>query len=199
MTDRDDLIKQLFKKKTDKSISRVSELIRENRVVDVVTPNLYGITDPDISKEVAKGEKYILGLPDDIKKSIKYYTGSGSSDINRNLRTESKDKQVNIKNMDKAILFAPPLEFPITVYRGVRGFDKIRDDNGYSSCSMNKNVSLNFGGGKCFTIKIPIGSRVLFVKPISLVSGEDEIIIGRGGTFEQIDSENAIYTAQLND
>lgn len=199
MVDRDEMIKKMLQKKMDKSVNKVAELTRENKVVTEVSPNMYKITDPDVSREVAKGEAYINSLPNDVKLSIKYYTGFGYNGINSSLRYKSKEKQNNIKNLDKAILFAPPLEFPITVYRGVTGFDQIRDDDGYSSCSMNKNVSLGFGGGKCFTIKIPIGSRILFVKPISSVPYEDEIIIGRGGTFEQIDGENAIYTAQLND
>ena len=63
----------------------------------------------------------------------------------------------------------------MTVYRGVRCIKELRDDNGFSSCSLKKSVSNLFGFGNVFTITIPSGSRILFVKPISLIPGEDEI------------------------
>ena len=185
-------------------VEKITAMENEN---SQLIENSYGIQDPNICPQIAEGEQYIKTLPDELTAALVAYTGSGYSDINQSLRggasRNRSERNTNtsllnlVPKIDKAFLTAPPLTHPMTVYRGVSGLDKLRDDNGFSSCSLKKDISNRFGGEKVFEILLPIGTRVLFVKPISCVRGEDEVLLDRSGEFREVIPGKLVYMSHL--
>lgn len=185
-------------------VEKITAMENEN---SQLIENSYGIQDPNICPQIAEGEQYIKTLPDELTAALVAYTGSGYTDINQSLRGGASrnrgERNTNtsllnlVPKIDKAFLTAPPLTHPMTVYRGVSGLDKLRDDNGFSSCSLKKDISNGFGGGKVFEILLPIGTRVLFVKPISCVRGEDEVLLDRSGEFREVIPGKLVYMSHL--
>ena len=200
--ERDKRIREMMEKKNKAKIDTMNSIVEKivstkNDDAKLVN-NSYGITDPNICPQIAEGEFYIKNLSEDIKSVVINYTGCGSVSINKSLRKKNKEKIGEIMKLDKAFLNAPPLTHPMTVYRGIRGIEELRDDNGFSSCSLHKIVSVCFGGGKVFEILLPIGTRVLFVKPISLFPGEDEVLVDRTGEFRALlDPCKLVYMSHL--
>ena len=181
-------IKKIIDTKASKKIKKLNTVIEK---ITVTTEN----DDKIINK------KYIESLPEGILQSIIAYTNESS--VNRFLRTKGKSSRSEethstmVRNMDIAFRNAPPLTSPITVYRGVRGFDELKDDLGFSSCSLSETISRGFGGGSVFTITVPSGSRVLFVESVSTYPGEQEVILDRCGFFEEIIPQKLTYTSHL--
>ena len=167
---------------------------------DSIIMDTYGLI-PDIYTN------YVDNLPENIKKSIIYYTNINSSDINTYLRygkaigritgeyyEEDEDNEEwtekvkeYIANIDEAFLNAPPLEESITVYRGQKR--KIYDAKSYTSTSLDLKTALDPGfiskeNWCCmYVITVAPGSKILSVVNISHVSEENEIILDRGGAF----------------
>ena len=211
--EREKRIRAMMSRKSDKAVEKMNSVVEKITgksmpgEIEIETgskfiPNSYEITDPTIWPQIAKGEAYIKSLDKGILDSLIHYTGFGYSAINGALRG-SRDIDRNphlIRNIDTAFRRAPRLEAPMTVYRGVRNITELRDDNGFSSCSLKKSMSVVFGGGKCFTITIPTGSRVLFLNPISLFKGENEVLIDRSGSFRALlEVGQLVYVSQLNE
>lgn len=198
--ERDRRIREIMEKKTKATTDKMNSIV-EKIVVYVnedakIVNNLYGISDPNICPQISKGEEYVKSLSEDIKSIIIHYSGSGSSYINKSLRKNTKENIGQVIKLDKAFMNAPPLTHPMTVYRGISGLEKLRDDNGFSSCSLNKSVSKSFG--KVFEILLPIGTRVLFIKPISTVPHEDEVLIDRSGEFRALlDPNKLVYMSHI--
>ena len=186
---RDERIRMMFGKKDDEMVSKLTtKLVGNNSYHKEVISNTYGITDPNLCPQISEGEKYITSLPKHVQAQIKSYTGAGAFELNRILRTSShlqEDTRRRADVLDIAFRHCPMLTSPMVVYRGIRGVD-LRDDNGFSSCSLNKKISDGFGGGTSNKITLAIGSKVLFVKPISACPHEDEVIVSRGGSFREL-------------
>ena len=206
--DRDKRIREMMSRKSEHIVEKMNKALQKIdltlSLIPHVSSNSYEITDPNLCPQITKGEEYIKNLSLEILNEIQYYTGSGYGSINKILRhgnkgeTYSKNQLIHmISSIDTAFRNAPPLEVAMTVYRGVRNIKDLRDDCGFSSCSLNKSVSCSFGNNNVFTITIPAGSRILFVKPISLVPAEDEVILDRGGMFRNLVPGKLIYTSQL--
>lgn len=203
--ERDKRIREMMLKKREKGVEKMNKVFEKIIVTPQLddisyTSNSYKITDPLICPQITKGEEYIKSLSPDITDAIKKYTGSDYISINGDLRKGLKkdDSYFLISCIDKAFRHAPPLDNPITVYRGINSISGLRDDNGFSSCSLNKNTPTGFGGN-VFTITIPAGSRILFIKPISLYQSEDEVLIDRCGMFRKLVIGKLIYVSQLDD
>ena len=207
--DRDLLIRNLIQKKKkdayEKAFAQTVEInqkilkVQEN---PKVVPNAYESVNPATCPDIARGEEYVKSLDPAVQSIIQHYTGSDSSQINNTLRLKMNTKMESthlggsvytaLTLLDKAFAGAPPLESAITVYRGVRNI-ALKDDLGYSSCSLRKQVSDGFGGGDCYTIILPAGSRVLFICPLSRCLNEAEILIDRSGSFKSIGHKKLVY------
>lgn len=215
MTSREFMIKNLVeKKKAEAEKRKKEEYEKQSRLFQEASlkitkrqenpksiPNSYLIKDPNICPDIFRGEEYIKTLNAQTIMVLRDYTGSGSRTINDDLRTRASKSQIldQIKLLDKAFDNAPPLESAITVYRGVGEFVKIRDELGYSSCSLKKEVSIKFGRGSCYTIILPAGCKVLFICPISACPSECEVLVNRSGFFRALDKqgETLIYENEL--
>ena len=205
--ERDKRIREMMSRKSEKVVEKMNSTLEKIEIKSSLVPerifNSYGILDPNLCPQIAKGEKYIKSLEPGVESAVKKYTGCGYVNINGCLRRSrsrgfsSDEFKYIISRIDIAFKNAPPLEVSMTVYRGVGNIDELRDDSGFSSCSLVKAVSNSFGGGNVFTITIPAGSRVLFVKPISMVPAEDEVLIDRGGIFRELVPGKLIYVSQL--
>ena len=206
--ERDKRIREIMSLKNKKIVEKMNSVIEKIDVKACQLPqiieNSYGIKDPDLCPQIAKGEEYVKNLSPDVKKAVISYTGCAYGAINGGLRRErlfagfsSDEFAYMVSRIDIAFKNSPPLEIPMTVYRGVKNIHKLRDDSGFSSCSLQKNVSKCFGGDNIFTITIPVGSRIIFVKPISENPAEDEVLIDRGGMFRELVAGKLIYVSQL--
>ena len=201
--ERDKRIRAMMSRKTEivteKMNSVTEKIIATTNENSKFIENSYGVVDPNICPQIADGENYIQNLPKDLQTAIKNYTGSGYGSINRGLRMlKIKECSYYIEKLDMAFKNAPPLTHPMNVYRGVPKLDELRDDNGFSSCSIAKSVSNSFGHGNVFEILLPIGTRVLFVNIISLNRGENEVLIDRSGQFREILPGKLVYMSHLD-
>ena len=195
-----DMMSRKLGKKIDKMNSVIEKISMEVNENAVFISNTYGITNANLCPQIAEGEKYISSLSPDITKSVRDYTGNSYRSINTSLRKNKVcETSRDILNIDSAFRTAPPLTYPMIVYRGIKGVDKLRGDDGFSSCSLRSGISMWFGGGKLFEITIPFGTRVLFVKPISLNENEDEVLLDRCGAFREIIPGKLIYMSHLTE
>ena len=198
--ERDQRIREMIKKRTDDKLEKMEEIVKkitpgENPNSEFIS-NSYGISDPRLCPQIALGESYIKNLPDDVKTAIIEYTGCAYITINMALRRgKSLGSIADLRSrlfleylplLRKAFSNAPPLVHPMTVYRGIKKLRELRDDNGFSSCSLYRRTPSSFGLGNVFEILLPIGTRVLFVKPISRVPGEDEVLLDCIGEFREL-------------
>ena len=215
---RDDLIRKMmerkkkesqikkegaYKKNAESFYSAAAKIVKKQEQPKIIT-NSYGIKDPNLCPDIARGEAYILSLNEEAQKLITNYTGSGYM-INQEMRgkvrkqSDSNSAEYWKRILDKAFDEAPPLEAAMTVYRGVgRGVSDL-NDLGYASCSLNENVSKRFGGGKCFKIVLPAGSKILFICVISYIKPEMEVLINRVSNFEKFDGEKVVYENGLSE
>lgn len=199
MATKESLIKQLIEKKKKEEYEKKSsqfydaslKITKAQENPKIIT-NSYSVSDPNTCPDIFRGEEYIKKLSLPTVRAVHDYTGSGYSVINRNLRAKMSVSSDCIKLLDIAFNGAPPLESALTVYRGVRNFVEIRDDLGYSSCSLKESVSTAFGGGSCYTIILPAGCKVLFVCPISCVKSECEVLVNRSGIFRAINDKGNV-------
>lgn len=133
-------------------------------------------------------EQYVSNLSHSITETIKDYTGSDYEEINTALRhrkTPSAAIAKKIEDLDAAFLGAPPLQHPITVYRGMKGKLDSSLASAYVSTSTDRIVPKDFTGGKCclFEIQVPAGSKVLPLMRISEVKYEHEVLLHRKGVL----------------
>ena len=198
--ERDKRIREMMEKKTrgkEEKMNKIVEkiIVTENQDAELIK-NSYGVTDPNICPQIAEGEKYVRSLDTETRKIIENYMGQGYTLINGSLRRgDEKNIQHIIKILDVAFSHAPPLTHPMTLYRGIKGIQKLRDDNGFSSCSFNKCVSHSFGAGNVFEILVPIGARVLFLGAISAC--EREVLLDRSGEFREILPGKFVYMTHM--
>ena len=147
-----------------------------------------------ISQLLKEQIQYVSSLPPSIKDSLKEYT-IDSSDINNYYR--GKDKRASqetikhAKNIDIAFEYAPPINFPIQVFRGqsIKDFDT----RAVTSTSSNIYTPIEFmsSGRKCcfFSISVSARSKVLPLVSISENPNEFEILLERDGFFECTDED----------
>lgn len=123
------------------------------------------------------------------------------------------------ERVDAAIRNAPPLEGGVIVYRGTNvkalGVEKVEDvdgliggtftDSGIISTSLNQEVSGKFafesGMGKqgvLIEMRVPAGSKALYVEPITEMSGENELLLPRGTTFTIVSRTNYNIVVDVN-
>lgn len=136
--------------------------------------------------------------------SLVNYTSTGHDKMNQYLRKlpgydkiEPLSMQNRIKAIDRVFEDAPTTPVALKAFRGVhasalRGLqpgDEFQD-NGFVSTSLDYDSS--FSGAK-LEIRVPKGSKAVFVRAISSVGGEQELLLDRGQKFRLLHAEYKTY------
>ncbi len=135
--------------------------------------------------------------------NIRGYTIKDFQKVNTALR-DDKTKSVYVKRMDAAFEKAPPLKDDTLLYRGVRAFldqlDELQPgavihDKGFMSTSTRFDIAKEFGAvlrdgtaknpekfeTAVLRIRTPAGTKAIKLGNSSVVAGEQEVLLGRGG------------------
>jgi ribosomal protein S18 acetylase RimI-like enzyme len=129
--------------------------------------------------------------------TVNWYTGRGSTNINRFLRGTDKgandaDIQDRVDQMDAAFFRAPAFREEQTLFRGLSArigeelvVGETFADKGFTSTTREVGVTKNFtgyGGGQSYIMQItvPAGTRAVEVE----LSSEKEVILNRGSEFQ---------------
>jgi len=123
-----------------------------------------------------------------------------------------------IASLDGAIEYAPPLNTPITVYRGVKGngldfFESKRvgdvyTDKGFSSTSLDPKIAAKFANsessyyqGLVFRMKLPVGTKGVFPSSVtgieSQFSREAEYLLPRDSKFRILSNEGRVWDVEV--
>lgn len=144
---------------------------------------------------------FVNSLPDQVKKSITWYTGGEYSEFNDSLRAgKIPAEKRHFENISLAFQGVPPLTTPITVYKGKRSDNVYRVDKAFASTSSTIRGTQDFRGGKCciLQITVPPGSKVLPLNLLSDIKSEDEILLDRNGEYTVTGSDIKIVTDDFN-
>lgn len=157
--------------------------------------------------------EYVDSLDTIQQDAIVNYTGEGYRDINKFYRgapppplTDEQIAELDYTTamLESAVMEAPPLAAPVTVYRGMTpvalGLDKFESDDqayqelvgttfkdeGFVSTSFSPDATEGFGGQNAVTLEItaPAGSAGLAVGSISENFTEFEFLMPPGREFE---------------
>ena len=135
--------------------------------------------------------------------NIRGYTVKDFQKVNTALR-DDKTKSVYVKRMDAAFEKAPSLKDDTLLYRGVRAFldqlDELQSgavihDKGFMSTSTRFDIAKEFGAvlrdgtaknpekfeTAVLRIRTPAGTKAIKIGNSSVVAGEQEVLLGRGG------------------
>ena len=147
---------------------------------------------------------FIDRLPPDLNRALELYTTSKYQKINNVLEgiEESTDEIRDIvKKLDTVFSMAPQTTTPLTIYRGMK-LDAVKTPRryktesvmmnykgkyeGFISCSLSYDVADNFTKGTCcvLEISVPIGSKLIYLEPLTTANGEYEVLIQRGSVLE---------------
>jgi hypothetical protein len=118
-----------------------------------------------------------------------------------------------IAGVDGAIEYAPSLNVPITVYRGVRGngldFFKskrvgdVYSDKGFSSTSLDPAIGVKFADsrGILLRMKLPAGTKGVFPASVtgmhSQFSREAEFLLPRDSKFRILSNEGKVWDVEV--
>jgi hypothetical protein len=137
-------------------------------------------------------DDYVKSLDEDIKDSLIWYTGDDYSGFNRYLRNLRSKKysnstyEMHLKNIDYAFAHAPPLEVPITVYKGVIG-SEVFSDKAFISASKYYENTLKFAESykQCCVLEITVskGSKILPLQSLTKYKDEEEVLLDRNGSL----------------
>ncbi len=132
--------------------------------------------------------EFIRKLPAKLIESIQWYTGGNFDKFNENLRKGkelSKEEEYHLQNISEIFYIAPPIEKPLTVYKGIDTLN-IYNDKAFISTSLNYNVALRFAERDCCILQITVspGSKVLYLSEISREKDEAEVLLDRNGSLK---------------
>jgi len=133
-------------------------------------------------------KRYVATLSKPSRDVLIGYTGSDYEEINDCLRKKKKltaSTKHKIDTIDSIFDGAPPLDSPITVYRGMVGKIESTLSTSYISTSLDRDKANTFTGNKCcmFEITVPAGAKVLPLAAISDVKSENEVLLHRKGVL----------------
>jgi hypothetical protein len=161
----------------------------------------------DQERILAKQIEYVKNLTTEQKNSLYSYT-VGSGEINSSLRGYRTTPQAleKIKNIDKVFEGIPPLEEPLTVYRGITVSDNSKIlrkgdlvyDRAYQSTSLYAEYAyLQFVKSNCclFIIRLPKGSQVVPLTPIESYKNEFEILLNHGSLLKEV--RNGVFVDSI--
>lgn len=134
------------------------------------------------------------------RQALADYRGTGYKAINGHLRQGkppklNKDNRETVEDLNRLMDRAPRTDRDVIAFRGVEGIEfkpgQRFNDNGFVSTSFDRKVAAGFStrhGGTILEIRIPKGSRGLYVEAIAqrsqMFKPEYEFLLGHGATFE---------------
>lgn len=129
------------------------------------------------------------------KRVIQEYTNKDYRRINIAMRREKfadADMRQRAERLTELIKNAPPLDKDVYVYRGIskslQSMGVVENsefiDKAFVSTSLNNKLDTFNDMNTFMRIKIPAGTRALFVESISKVKGEQELLLGPGSKFK---------------
>jgi len=147
--------------------------------------------DEDIKALVIKHKIFLKKQNPKIVKNLIDYTHEDYTKINTLLRTHKGNlEQVsddNIENIDLLFFLVDPITKPITVFRGVRKEQYIKEDFGYISTSYDMSIPLEYINTReqCCLMEIflPVGTKCLCIESISRYDEESEVLLPRNGRY----------------
>lgn len=156
----------------------------------------YSFANTDELAKHYKAEDLCKAMPKECS-HINDYTGSGYELINTRLREGKIPRQEVIDAIDKMIDQAPRAPKDIVVKRVINGndlFNKLQvggtfEDKAYVSTTADKKNELGLiadDQAHMFHIRVPKGSKSLYVEKISDVAYEKELLLPRGSKFKII-------------
>ena len=131
-----------------------------------------------------------------------------------------KAVETTIAGLDGAIEYAPTLNTPITVYRGVKGnaldfFEELKvgdvySDKGFSSTSLDPKIGARFANaesgyyqGIVFRMKLPAGTKGVFTASVtgiySQFSREAEFLLPRDSRFRILSNQGKVWDVEVID
>lgn len=124
--------------------------------------------------------------------SIQAYTADWYFDINDNLRKGRKsdaETQKMINDLDTALEKSSRMPSDALSYRGVDGLNlrigQTVTDKAFVSTSLNKSKAAEFTtSGTMLEIKVPKGSKAMYLNSLSDYKDEKELLLGRGSSFK---------------
>lgn len=127
--------------------------------------------------------------------SVRNYTFLGYSVINKHLRKGGDATELHkITDIDKVIEAAPRVPQDMMVIRGIKSkelFDKLTpgvifEDKAFVSTSADPKAEIATDTGMILEIKVPKGSKGIYVEKISDHAYERELLLHRGSKFKVI-------------
>jgi hypothetical protein len=147
---------------------------------------------------LAQSEGAFGSMPGDEQDALFDYQGSGYYYINRGLRGNNLDAEdaAKVKLIDSAMSRASISE-SVVVHRGMTGAafgsgnatGKTITDSGYVSTSLNRKVAYGYSsdrGDVQVQIRLPKGSKALYIDTMSENVTEYEMLLPRGSRFRVI-------------
>lgn len=138
--------------------------------------------------ELSDQYEYVYYLSPLIKEALRLYTTDFGEILNQRLTSGelSPNDQEIIKLMDQAFEKSPPINDPLTVYRGIHADEYSLPLSGYLSTSLEKERALQFIGKRCCLLRITVssGSQILPLEQLSDNPEEREILLPRFGELE---------------
>lgn len=148
--------------------------------------------------------RYVNRLSHQIKNSISWYTQHNYKKFNKILREQGDlDSEMlsHLYNIDLAFENAPVLDFPITVFRGIKNSNEAIADKSFMSTSIDYNVADGFSECCIIDITVAAGNKILPLWDISDQYDEFEILLNRNQiltiTHERILLKKIFYSTFL--
>jgi hypothetical protein len=158
-------------------------------------------TNDQILESIKDTQKLFLPyFPLELVRSIQWYTvDENYGDLNRNLRQKlplTADQQVVVRNIDYLFSIVRPIDYPVTLYRGMRAkaeqvnpeaLHGILKDDAFISTSTSFASAMAFASveDNCcmLVISVPAHAKVLAVSVLSPYEREHEMLLERGSSF----------------
>lgn len=133
--------------------------------------------------------RFVDSLPLDVKNIVYNYTDDSYKQLNEKLRSNillSKQERILVDTLDDLFDDISLLTETLIVYRGISKYYPFENINTFISTSLDKNVSISFSGKYCCILQIilPPGSKVIPLRSMSKLPGEEEILLPRNGNFQ---------------
>lgn len=159
-----------------------------------------------LKKKLSKYIKYVTNLSPSIKNSIKWYTEHNYKKFNKMLREDimlDSEMLSHLHNLDEAFSDAPVLDFPITVFRGIKKESESIADKSFMSTTIDFDIATGFSECCIMEITIAAGNKILPLWDISDQYDEFEILLNRNQiltiTHEKKDLKKTFYATFLPD
>jgi hypothetical protein len=140
-----------------------------------------------MENKLQKQVQFVRSLSIFARETIEWYSGSDFEQFNQKLRKGEKlsiSEKIHLDQMDQIFYAIPPLDKPLTVYKGKHS-QTVYSDKAFISTTLDYNRTADFRGIKCCVLQIFVspGSKVVPFLDVSSYPSEKEILLDRDGTM----------------